>query len=90
MASINSNPVRAVAGAPLIHAWADTHGQSNETLGTNTIAEYFEFGRDLAFLDVIGHQGNDFQITDEFWTELNETTRAFDEAGRFVAIPGYE
>ena len=89
-AVVRSNPVRAVADAPFVHAWADTHGQSNETLGTNTIAEYFEFGRDLAFLDVIGHQGNDFQITDEFWTELNETTRVFDVAGRFVAIPGYE
>lgn len=87
---IRTNPIRAVADAPTIHAWADTHGQSNETLGTNTIAEYFAFGRDLAFLDVIGHQGNDFQITDEFWTELNETTRAFDAPGRFVAIPGYE
>ncbi len=89
-AVVRSNPVRAEAEAPLIHAWADTHGQSNETLGTNTIAEYFEFGRDLAFLDVIGHQGNDFQITDAFWAELNDTTRAFDEAGRFVCIPGYE
>lgn len=87
---VRTNPVRAVAASAFIHAWGDTHGQSNETLGTNPIAEYFAFGRDLAFLDVIGHQGNDFQITDEFWAELNETTRAFDEPGRFVCIPGYE
>jgi len=87
---VRTNPVRAVADSPWIHAWGDTHGQSNETLGTNTAAEYFAFGRDLAFLDVIGHQGNDFQITDEFWAALNETTRAFDVAGRFVCLPGYE
>lgn len=86
----SSNPIRAVAAAEWQHAWGDTHGQSNETLGTNTAEEYFTFGRDLAMLDVIGHQGNDFQITDEFWAELNQTTRAFDRPGSFVCIPGYE
>ena len=75
---------------PLVHFWGDTHGQSNETLGTNTAREYFEFGRDKAFLDVMGHQGNDFQITGAFWRELNALTKEFDEPGRFVCIPGYE
>jgi Protein of unknown function (DUF3604) len=86
-----SNPLRAVErDAALVHFWGDTHGQSNETLGTNTAREYFEFGRDKAFLDVMGHQGNDFQITGAFWRELNALTREFDEPGRFVCIPGYE
>ncbi len=73
-----------------MHYWGDTHGQSNETLGTNTAREYFQFGRDKAFLDVMGHQGNDFQITGAFWRELNALTREFDVPGRFVCIPGYE
>ena len=73
-----------------MHFWGDTHGQSNETLGTNTAREYFEFGRDKAFLDVMGHQGNDFQITGAFWRELNALSKEFDEPGRFVCIPGYE
>jgi hypothetical protein len=86
-----SNPLRVVPrSTELIHFWGDTHGQSNETLGTNSAREYFMFGRDKAFLDVIGHQGNDFQITRAFWNELNELTREFDAAGRFVCIPGYE
>jgi hypothetical protein len=86
-----SNPLHIVPQeAPYVHYWGDTHGQSNETLGTNTAREYFEFGRDRAFLDVIGHQGNDFQITGEFWRELNGLTREFDVAGKFVCIPGYE
>jgi hypothetical protein len=86
-----SNPLQVVAReAPLVHFWGDTHGQSNETLGTNTAREYFEFGRDKAFLDVMGHQGNDFQITGAFWRELNALTREFDRPGRFVCIPGYE
>ena len=86
-----SNPMRVVAkDAALVHFWGDTHGQSNETLGTNTAREYFEFGRNKAFLDVMGHQGNDFQITGEFWRELNALSKEFDEPGRFVCIPGYE
>jgi len=86
-----SNPLRATdAPDPLFHFWGDTHGQSNETLGTNTARAYFSFGRDRAFLDVIGHQGNDFQITSAFWRELNALTAEFDRPGRFVCIPGYE
>jgi hypothetical protein len=86
-----TNPLRVVSReTPLVHFWGDTHGQSNETLGTNTAREYFEFGRDKAFLDVMGHQGNDFQITGAFWHELNGLTREFDAPGRFVCIPGYE
>ncbi|MDH3666247.1 MAG: DUF3604 domain-containing protein, partial [Paracoccaceae bacterium] len=73
-----------------LHFWGDLHGQSNETLGTNTAEEYFLFARDRAFLDVSSHQGNDFQITGQFWEELNALTARLDEPGRFVAIPGYE
>jgi hypothetical protein len=73
-----------------VHFWGDTHGQSNETLGTNTAREYFEFGRDKAYVEVMGHQGNDFQITGAFWRELNALTKEFDEPGKFVCIPGYE
>ena len=86
-----SNPLRVVPkDAALVHFWGDTHGQSNETLGTNTAREYFEFGRDKAHLDVMGHQGNDFQITGAFWRELNALTKEFDKPGQFVCIPGYE
>ena len=86
-----SNPLDVVArSAALVHFWGDTHGQSNETLGTNSARRYFLFGRDRAQLDVMGHQGNDFQITGAFWRELNQLTREFDSAGRFVCIPGYE
>lgn len=86
-----TNPLRlAPPGEPLEHYWGDTHGQSNETLGTNSARDYFLFGRDRAFLDVMGHQGNDFQITGAFWRELNRLTAEFDVAGSFVCIPGYE
>jgi hypothetical protein len=86
-----SNPLDVVAAdAALVHFWGDTHGQSDETLGTNGARDYFAFGRDKAHMDVMGHQGNDFQITGAFWKELNRLTAEFDEPGRFVCIPGYE
>ena len=79
-----------MARGPYQAFWGDLHGQSGETVGVNSIEEYFEFARDLAFLDVSSHQGNDFQITNAFWQRLNEVTAAFNEDGQFVAIPGYE
>jgi Protein of unknown function (DUF3604) len=84
-----SNPLR-VRGAAARRYWSDLHGQTEETIGTNSAREYFEFARDRAFLDICGHQGNDFQISDAFWGELNKITAEFNEPGRFLAVPGYE
>ncbi len=84
-----SNPLR-VEAAELVHFWGDLHGQSEETIGTGSARGYFAFARDRAFVDACGHQGNDFQITDAFWAELNRLTAEFDAPGRFVALPGYE
>ena len=51
--------------------WADLHGQSGETIGMGSAEGYFRYARDAAFVDMVGHQGNDFQITDAFWKKLN-------------------
>ncbi|MSP48195.1 MAG: DUF3604 domain-containing protein [Alphaproteobacteria bacterium] len=83
-----SNPLRVAAG--LASFWADFHGQSGETVGSGSARDYFAFARDQALLDIVGHQGNDFQITEAFWDELNRLTREFHEPGRFVTMPGYE
>ena len=85
-----SNPLITRVGVAHRHYWSDMHGQSEETVGTNSAREYFAFARDKGMVDICGHQGNDFQITDTFWDELNALTREFDEPGRFLAIPGYE
>lgn len=70
--------------------WGDLHAQSGETIGSGSALAYMEFGRDCAFLDLIGHQGNDFQITPEFWSHLNGLMREWNQPGRFVTVPGYE
>ena len=86
----SSNPLRIVESAELLPYWGDLHGQSEETVGTNSIREYFTFARDLAFLDIAGHQGNDFQITNDFWDDLNRATAEYEQPGYFLAVPGYE
>lgn len=85
-----SNSLRSQFVCHTRHYWSDMHGQSGETIGTNTARQYFAFGRDKALIDICGHQGNDFQMTDSFWAELNRLTAEFDEPGRFLAVPGYE
>jgi hypothetical protein len=86
-----SNALRLTSEAIALRPyWADMHGQSAETIGTGTAADYFSFARDKAFLDVSGHQGNDFQITQEFWRELGQLSSRFNVPGQFVTMPGYE
>ena len=85
-----ANPLRVMTAAKLRRYWGDLHGQSGETIGMGSAESYFRYARDLAFLDIVGHQGNDFQITDAFWQKLNRLTAQFDVPGRFVCLPGYE
>ena len=85
-----SNPLRISESMTLTPYWGDLHGQSEETIGTNSARDFFTFARDKGFLDVCSHQGNDFQITTPFWNHLNELTAEFNADGRFIAFPGYE
>ena len=86
----SSNPLRIVKDSELTHYWGELHGQSEETIGTNSIYDYFVFGRDKAGLDVIVHQGNDFQITNAFWDKIQDMTKQFLEEEKFITFPGYE
>lgn len=85
-----SNKLVAVQSLDLRPFWGDLHAQSGETIGSGSIEDYMQYARDAACLDIIGHQGNDFQITPEFWSTLNTAMKEWDEPGRFVTIPGYE
>ncbi len=90
-ASVVSNPL--VAPLEMLTTrvyWADLHGQSEETVGSNTAEDYHRFARDDAALDAVGHQGNDFQVTAENWAELQRLAREYTQPGRFVVLLGYE
>ena len=85
-----SNPLCIIQDISNLHYWGDLHGQSEETLGTNSVNDYFNFARNRAYLDILSHQGNDFQITEKFWNELNALTLKYNEPGRFITVIGYE
>jgi hypothetical protein len=76
-----SNPLRISEDSELVPFWGELHGQSEETIGTNSINDYFAFARDKAGLDVIVHQGNDFQITNEFWEKIQIVSKQFLDEG---------
>ncbi|MEJ6388742.1 DUF3604 domain-containing protein [Gymnodinialimonas ulvae] len=84
-----SNPMR-IADSPFAHYWSDMHGQSGESIGTGTAREYFTFARDRSFVDITGHQANDFQVSDTFWDEINALAAEFNVEGQFLCLPGYE
>ncbi len=84
-----SNPL-VIRDRGLTGYWGDMHGQSGESVGIGTLREYLSFARDLAFLDLCGHQANDFQVNNTFWKHINKLTAEFQEDGRFVTFPGYE
>ena len=88
--SVRSNPLRIALEAALLPYWGDLHGQSEETIGTNSARDFYEFARDKAFLDICCHQGNDFQITNDFWAWLNELSAEFTVDGHFIVFPGWE
>jgi hypothetical protein len=85
-----SNVVRALAPGEPKTWWGDLHGQTRATVGTGTIEEYFAFGRDIALLDMMCHQANDFQVTDDEWLRLRREIDRFHDNGRCVIFVGYE
>lgn len=80
------------AGAALGHRvlWGDLHAQSEETIGSGTLDDYFSHARDCAAIDFAGHQGNDFQVTEAVWRQIMAKTQEYDAASRFVTFAGYE
>lgn len=86
-----SNAIVVQAAKPALRRfWGDLHGQSEETVGTKTVDEYFAFARDQALIDFGGHQGNCFQITRKTWEQIRATVKKYHVPGRFVTFLGYE
>ncbi len=84
-----SNPIRVYEGPELLW-WADLHGQTEDTIGTGTLEEYFRYAQDRALVDVTSWQGNDLQVTPRIWEEVCDKTRIFNQPGSFVTFLGYE
>jgi hypothetical protein len=86
-----SNRIRATEKAHRWRPfWGDLHGQSEETVGTNTVHDYFAFARDKAGAEFCCHQGNDFQVTTQTWEAIRAATKKYNDPGRFVTFLGVE
>ncbi|HEX5167290.1 MAG TPA: DUF3604 domain-containing protein [Thermomicrobiales bacterium] len=86
-----SNPLRCHAEQPEWRLyWGDPHGQTEETVGTGSIDDYLAYARDVAAINMTGHQGNDFQITAEVYERIQSALAGANEPGRFVTFFGYE
>lgn len=89
--STESNPVLCHATTPARRiCWGDFHAQTEETTGSGTLDEYFTHARDCAAIDFVGHQGNDFQVTEAVWQAIMRKTQQYDAANRFITFAGYE
>lgn len=87
----DSNPIRCTESPEAFNLyWGDFHGQSRESVGTISARDYIRYARDDAAVDFVGHQANDFQVTNEFWAELQGLMKEFHDPGRFVTFLGYE
>ncbi|HPL29676.1 MAG TPA: DUF3604 domain-containing protein, partial [Anaerolineae bacterium] len=86
-----SNPLRVMPAGEQAPAllWGDLAGESEETGGTGTAAEYFSFARDAAALDFCALQAGACHVSPSFWSQLQEAVSANDEPGRFAAFLGY-
>ena len=91
IAPVYSNYVHAMEKNHLWRPfWGDLHGQSEETVGTNTADDYFAFARDMAGAQFSCHQGNDFQVTKDTWNAIRAATKRYNDPGRFVTFLGVE
>jgi hypothetical protein len=81
-----SNPIVVGGDQEFDIRWGDIHGQSGKTVGTGTIDEYFEFARDEALIDFASHAANDFQVTEEYWEDVQDGISKFHEPGEFVTL----
>jgi hypothetical protein len=86
-----SNPIQVFESRKDLNLyWGDLHGQTEETVGTGTVDQYFRYARDEAALDFASHVGNDFQITKTHFYDTQNMVKKYHIPNRFVTFLGYE
>ncbi|MYH68940.1 MAG: DUF3604 domain-containing protein [Gammaproteobacteria bacterium] len=66
----------------------DLHGQ--HIRGSSNLHQYASYARGFAGIDFMSWAVNDFHLPGATWHAIQETSREFNEPGRFVVFPGYE
>lgn len=85
-----SNPVLAEKDPKQRIYWGELHGHSGWEEGTGSVPGYYEFARDVAFLDFGSLTGHDAFLAGPGWQEIRRETEKANKAGEFVAYMGYE
>ncbi|MEA3400846.1 MAG: CehA/McbA family metallohydrolase [Armatimonadota bacterium] len=74
-----------------VHAHSGEEHGSGRTCGTGTLAENYEYGRDVAGLDFVGVAEHDWQMDgQDDWNRRMEQMDEWTEDGSYVVIPCYE
>ena len=68
--------------------WGDSHG--GQVAMAEKIPDFFQYARDVAAIHFAGYQRNDHVLSKRDWALQQAAERAYDQPGRFVALPGYE
>lgn len=84
-----SNPMVTGQHGPALF-WGDTQGQTGETVGAGSLAQFFEYARDAVQLDFVTHSANDFQVERDSYAQVLEMTDSYTLDGSFVAFGGFE
>jgi hypothetical protein len=90
-----SNPLFVTPKLPRL-LWADLHGHSQLSDGTQTPEDYFRYAREVAGLDVAALTDHDhwgmqpLALHPELWERIRRATREAHEPHRFVTLLGYE
>jgi hypothetical protein len=85
-----SNPVLAERNPKQRVYWGELHGHSGWEEGTGSVPRYYEFARDVAFLDFASLTGHDLFLAKPGWEQIRSETAKANRAGSFVAFMGYE
>ena len=85
-----SNPVLVERNPQQRIYWGELHGHSGWEEGVGTVPRYYEFARDVAYLDFASLTGHDLFLSQKGWDEIRRETEKANRDGQFVAYMGYE
>jgi len=85
-----SNPVLVEKTPARRLYWGELHGHSGWEEGTGSVPRYYEFARDVAYLDFASLTGHDLFLCKPGWDEIRRETEKANRDGQFVAYMGYE
>jgi hypothetical protein len=85
-----SNPILIEVDPPLRVFWGELHGHSGLEDAIGKVARYYDYARDVAFLDFASLSGHDVALSAAAWEEIRRETAAANRPGSFVAYMGYE